>query len=387
MPELQQVQAQTPPPSIEAFNKETERRRLALYLAHQVRSGATQNWTSIWAEDYDRVPVGVRQFIEDPYYLGRTTADISEAWKQDLEKIFAPNSKTVLFLITGGIGIAKTTVAIIAQLYKIYCTGCLKDPAVFYGLFTRSKLVFGIFDVTLDRSQSGFDTMREYIDSSPYFQQHFPRKARTGDKIVFPEKGLIVELGSLENHVLGGNLFGFILDEANFFKKASAIKNEQTRAHRIFKAALSRMTSRFAYKNSLPGLMILVSSRQTQSDFLEELVGDMAKNKMTQDMTYVASRSLWEAYPDRNYGDGTFQVMLGDDRRSSRILEQEEVPPPGYKIIDVPSGLMFDFTMDVDLALRDIAGVATSASTAFFPRPAAFLSCIDRFRRHPYCSG
>lgn len=319
-----------------------------------------------WAWDYERRPVPVRQFIEDAYYLGAYTAELSGTWKGELETVLEEGSRVVEWILKGAIGTGKTTASAIAQLYKIYRLSCLRDPAAFYGLLPGSEIVWGYFNITLDRAETGFDHLKGWVDGSPYFKEHCPRRPRTGSKLIFPAKNITVHVGSLAGHVLGDNLFGFVLDEANFFKpkrSLSAAAGDQTRAHDLYRQAKSRMTSRFMRRGRLPCLLTLISSEETKTAFLEK--HEQAHRSRPE--THVTSFSLWEARDRGRFSAETFLVVVGDETRQSVVLEPGEIPPRGLRVVEVPEDLRGDFEEDPDLALMDLAGVATAGHVLLFP--------------------
>ena len=83
----------------------------------------------LWEKDYIRKPVSIDQFIHDDYYLGTAASELHPLWKEDLNTVFAPGSQIFEWVLTGGIGIGKTTIACIAISYKLHCLSCLKDPS------------------------------------------------------------------------------------------------------------------------------------------------------------------------------------------------------------------------------------------------------------------
>ena len=361
-----------------------ELREKARLIAEQIKAGKSSWLDKLWSADYERRPVPVRQFVEDPFYLGDIVGNLAPVWKDALDEVFAPDSRIVVWLITGAIGAAKSTVAVVAHLYKVYCLSCLRSPAEFLGLFRESEIVFGLFSVTLKKSRStDLRTMRTYVDSSPYFRKYLPRKPRTADALVFPSKNIRIELGSLERHALSSNLLGLFLDEANFFRH-KVDKDSITMAHRIYEAARKRLVSRFLQGDILPGLITVVSSSNTVSDFTEEIEEKARVIPEFKETTKITRVSLWDAHPERSWGEEKIRVVVGDSRLESRVLEPDEIPPRGARIIEVPANLQLEFLLEPDQALRDLAGIPTVASSAFFPRLADITACVDHTRAHPF---
>jgi hypothetical protein len=343
--------------------------------------GASTVREQIEQDIYETSPVDVETFVRHPHYLGKIVRHLSERWVDELKKVFDDNSSVVTWVFTGAIGVGKTTVSTIAQCYKIYRLCCLNNPQLFYDLNPADRIVFALFNITLRKGETGYDLFRYYLENSPWFQENCPVRKRPADPILLPKKNVSVVLGSLSTHALGEHIFGFTMDEANFFKSRADVEGE-TRAHAIYQQAYTRTVSRYLQKGgSVPGLMCLISSRKTQSAFLEEQI-EKARNQ-TKKTLHVSSFALWDIRSEK-IGKRRFRVMVGDDKRSSRILENDELAPKGYRVIQVPEEFRDRFEWDVDDSLRDIAGVATTGTFHFFPRREFLERCVDSRLFHPF---
>ncbi len=333
-------------------------------------------------DQYERYPVSPREFIEDPYFLGDLVGNLHERWKEELEVVLDTNRGISEWILKGAIGTGKTTCAAIAQTYKIYMLSCLRDPAEYYGLLPGSRIVFGIFSITLSKADRGYELIKEFIDGCPYFKANCPRTLRPSDPIHLPSKNVRAETGSLASHALSENMFGFMIDEANFFKRSKEVlsSSDRTRAHQLYLQAQRRQLSRFMQYGTVPGLNCLISSQKTQTEFLEERV-EKAKGNST---VHVTSFALWDTKPKTIYSGYTFRVMLGDGRLSSRLLDEDEIAPEGYEVITVPDEYRKPFEEEVDEALRDIAGQAVTGAGFFFAQRERLHLCLDRKRSHPF---
>jgi hypothetical protein len=308
--------------------------------------------------DFVRKPVGVREFIQDNYYLGKTAGILDEIWIRDLEHVFGPGSPVVEWISTGSIGCGKTSACMAGLAYKIYWASCLRDPNQYFGQLPRDPIVFGIYSVTKKQSNdAGYSKLREYIDNSPYFTQDFPRDTRLDSWIRFKRKPLQVIVGSRGLHSIGLNILGCSLDEANFMQ----IRNDPEQgkivgqAYDLYHGTKKRIISRFMRPGgTIPGILMLISSRSTQTDFLEEKIKE-ARGDPT---TYVSDYPLWAIHRER-YGGKTFRVEVGDRTTRSRIIGPNDKERESAVHVDVPVELQREFVKDLDGALRDMAGVAT----------------------------
>ena len=87
---------------------------------------------------------------------------------------------------------------------------------------STALIVFIYFTVSKTQALlTGYGQFRETIDSIPYFNDWFLRNKKIDSMLRFPERVLFT-YGSGAGHVVGMNLLGSILDEANFFQGESS---------------------------------------------------------------------------------------------------------------------------------------------------------------------
>lgn len=336
----------------------------------------------LWEVDYHSKPVPIETFIHDPYYLGKVASELHPKWKEDLFAIFSPGSPIFEWVLTGAIGIGKTTLAAIGMCRKLYEMSCLRDPPSYYGLLPESMIVFGIYSITKHQvADTGYSKVKGMLDTSPYFRLDFARNLKIDSVIDFgPTTGkkLKVIPGSQELHALGLDMFSFLMDEVNFMRvkddKEAGIQRGQ--AYSIYNATYTRLQSRFIRPGgTLPGLMFLLSSRNAETSFLEEHMAEVRREGHAH-RTHFSDYCLWEVKPAHKFTLPRFKVEVGDRMARSRILtkatlidgpagrnrleiESEAKAREGARVVEVPGEFWVPFTKDIDQALRDIAGVAT----------------------------
>ncbi len=370
-----------------ALGLSVDSKAVAVAILNQARGkddyGIDSAYLEIRGLDYERMPIDIIRFIEDDYYFGKHTRELSPIWKHELYEVFARTSQISTLILTGPIGNGKTTVATIAMGYTIYQLSCLRDPARFYGLLPGSRIVLGCFNITLKKSDVGYDMLKGWIDDSEYFKENCKRRKRPDEPMEFPSKNIRYDIGSLSEHALGENMFGFMMDEANFFKK-STDPNEKSRAHKLFNSARTRLVTRFQMQGRIPGIIILISSKKKESDFLEaqlDLVRDDPDYART---VRVAAPPIWKVKPERFTGK-VFRVAVGDHKKESSILEEEELAP-GQRIVEMPVEYLIQAREDLETALMDLAGVAVVGTFKFFRNPRTIHECVDTSRWHPFGS-
>lgn len=299
---------------------------------------------------------------------------------------------------TGSIGYGKTSIAMTGVGYKLYFLSCLRNPARYYGLLPGSKIVFGIYSITKKQvADTGYSKLRGMIDASEYFREKFPRNKKIDSKIQFRKQNIEVLAGSQEIHAVGLDLYAMTLDEANFMlmKKDKETRAQIGQAYTLYTATSTRIESRFMRPGgTIPGIMVVMSSRKAQTDFLEQRIKKVAKDRNPRglrgrvgDRSYVSDYALWEVKPPDRYPSKEhppFRVVIGDHTRKSEVLKPHETPPKDSETILIPGDFIRAFTEDPDAALRDIAGKATFNISPLIRDRQSLLDAIVPGLKHPF---
>src|SRR5262249_15692681 len=120
-------------------------------------------------------------------------------------------------VLSGGIGTAKTTIALITTAYQLYVLSCLLEPQTLFGLQPSSELIFVFQSVTAKLSKSvDYDRFQAMIAESAYFQAHFPFDRRLKAEMRFPNRITVKPLSGSPQAAIGQNIFGGVIDEINF---------------------------------------------------------------------------------------------------------------------------------------------------------------------------
>lgn len=360
-------------------------RQFVLDLVESLDGGDISKLEALYSVDYDRVPVEPDVFFTQPDYAGHIGRDVFRAWWGHLLKCADPANGIYEIIMTGPIGSGKSLIAMLLLAYKIYRLSCLRDPARYYGLSTKSQIVFGIYSLTLEHAEDvGFYKLRDQIvDKSPYFTEMFKRRPFGTDFIEWPQKAIKVITGSSSLHSIGKDLFGAALDEVNFFGRGKATAK---RAHELASSVSRRLESRFKSgigPRDVPGLCIFTSSKKMETDFLDQRILKVRGLPGV----HIVEGPIWEFLKDDKirYCGTTFRVLLGDATHDPQILDEvifeknrcirvhpslsqyEEARLDG-KIIDVPVEHYKPFVDGINGAIQDVAGISTAATVHFFPR-------------------
>lgn len=359
--------------------------------------------------------VPIRQWITDPYYVGEDVSQVYPYWKDVIIDIFREDREHVInqIILTGSIGIGKSTAAALIIIRKIYELSCYEDISAMFNLFGVSRIAFAYLSVTREQAQNtGFSLLTEWIDSIPYFREHFRRKEGLDSMIIWPQERLLITYGSVANHFIGMNLLGSILDEANFFSGRSKEDTDYTMNNKVsamYSQIIARSESRFIVNGVNHSLSILVSSATVASSFTEERILKATKDNDVH--TYIVSPSLWEVKP-WNYKGQKFPVYTGGDNIDPMVISNIEdlnmvltakkaeplygvdlktainmLPPDvASHVIMVPEEHRNSFSGNISIALQDIAGYSVSSSSKLFNSETAYAKCISPTAKHPFSS-
>ena len=357
-------------------------------LAELQEKGSSPTLDSLWSDDFETRPVSIDEFVTNDYYFGRVGKSIYPVWRKDLSEVLSPLSNVVEWIIRGGIGSGKTSVAVVANIYRIYYLLCLRNPQTFYGLADGSPIVFGLFNVFRYLAvATSYTYLTTWLrDMSPFFSEirgDHRLKRLTDKQVLSLPKNISIALGAVAIHALGQNIYGGLCDETEFGRSKSITSEDKSQIADLYHNVRTRMDSRFMQKGgSNPGLLCLVSSSRDSTQFLSQ----HTRQRKGDPHTFVSQYALYEV-KDNVYKDSPrFKVAVGDKLRRSFILDGKIDVPEGLKVIEVPVEFKPAFEHDIDTAIRDIAGVETYGSTLFFPQRERLLEIVDKSipRKHPF---
>jgi len=358
-----------------------------------------------------RPVVPIREWVNSLYFLGPDYNRIYPFWKEKLIDIFdRPKERRInQIILTGAIGTGKSTFAVLVILRVIYELSCYKHISALFNLFGVSRIAFAYLSVTRQQAQNtGFALLIEWLDSIPYFREKFQRNTRLDSMAIWPEERLIITFGSVANHFIGMNLFGSILDEANFFSgrsKEDSNYKMNSKVAELYTQIITRSESRFIVNGINYSMSLLVSSSTVESSFTEERI-EKAKDDPH---TYIVSPSLWDVKP-KNYKGKKFLVYVGGDNvdpfvvnklddlnmllqlkkynqiHDIDLMDAFELLPIDIKarILKVPIEHKLAFQGDIIIALQDLAGYSVSSANKLFSSNAAYEACLVESKFHPF---
>ena len=338
-------------------------------------------------------PVSVEQFIDDPYYLGQSTQTLYPGVRQAIVDLFSePGNREAI--LTGSIGWGKTTFLSIAMAYLIYQMSCLRAPQIAYGLSPGSEIVIALISKSMHTALKVMKTaVDEKLKLSPYFEEHF-QPIYTKENTKFPNNINMTISSAASERIIGMNVFGAAVDEANFMaSRGEVIKTGGRKtvanfdqAEKIYGSLTRRIKSRFMDNGGdLPGLVCLVSSANTLNSFTDRMI----REKKDDSTVFVRDFATWDVRPSENFSGDKFKILVGASSMRSKILldddtVDETLLTDGARIIEVPEEYRGDFERDLEGSIRDVAGISTTAVSVYVHRVDKVIDRRCDWLEHPF---
>lgn len=338
--------------------------------------------------------VDFRSFVCGEEYLNLT--GVYEYWLENLNPRLSRKTSRAIF--RGSTGAGKSTVMNLVLLYKIYLLFMQgSDVAKTLGLMKGTDVYCFYFSVSMTQAKrSGFNQLKSFIDGSEWFNKNFPRDKSIDSSIRFPNN-FYIEYASGEQHQISLNIWGFILDEANFRKTGSAGEGSTADFDEVYHLANqleTRLSQRFlrdGIENFFAGY---ISSASYETAFIQDK-GDDYKDDPT---AIVLDPVLYKVDP-RRYTSNRFEVFFGFGEVSPCIVEDEnhkeslirslrQMSLPDDKIETffekVPLELQKQFKNNIYLAIQNICGRPTALRGSFVTNYEIIKSSYDSTLLSPF---
>lgn len=367
-------------------NLSSEERALALEILKEYsQDGQSTILEDLKYSDFEEIPVDIMTFISNERYLGKglyitdeftgeRKCTVFPYWIDKLQEIFPDNLTTRYntIILTGSIGLGKSFIAVVCQLYLLYRMMCLKDPYTYYGMQPIDKITFSMLNVTLEAAQGvGWDKMQQLLQSSEWFMERGNMNASRTNPQWMPPKGIELIFGSSNRHVVGRALFSNFSDEVNF-GIGNNVEKQKAKLKKMISQIDARMISRFGKGTYLPTMNIIASSKDSEQAFMESYIEMKRQNESK--TTLIVDEPQWVVRNDKGSPDdpGSFYVAVGNKFLAHELLpvdatatEVDAYREKGYFMLKVPPIYREAFEDNIDLALTDNAGISTSSTTKY----------------------
>jgi hypothetical protein len=356
----------------EAIQDTSER---ASYLLRAIR------WLKAKRAEGDKwreLPVDFHTFVECDHLMKARNI----LWPEVIRFGMEMNSgKYVEAVLTGGIGVAKTTLAIYSQAYQLYVLYCLNHPHKQFDLDPASEILMVFQSINKNLAMDvDYRRFRNMVETSPFFRVRFPFNRDRLSEMAFAGNIKVKPVGGQDTAAIGQNVIGGIIDEVNFMAVVEESKlmrdgSVYDQAAENYNSIARRRESRFMQQGMLPGLLCLVSSKNYPGGLTDRKVAEARTNKTI----FVYDKRLWEIRPER-FSSERFRVFVGDETRHPRILGDEDVVPfeDESLVVPVPVDYRRQFDLDLLKSIRDIAGYSTQALHPFMLNTEAVGKCFGK---------
>jgi hypothetical protein len=310
--------------------------------------------------DFLERPASISEFL-GPDYLN-IDAGVRPGLRGVLVDIFGEKSNPYSLaqykeaMMTGAIGIGKTTFASIALPYMVHWVLCLRDPQAFFQLLPGSRIAFMQMSTSEDQAREViFGDIFARINHSPWFKKH-PHDPGYKNQIRWTDKDIwIVPGDSAETTFEGYNILGGILDEMDSHR----VTTKKDYAEDGYNTISNRISSRFQDR----GLFILIGQMKQEKGFAARHYASMLKD----DASYTSRMTIWESFGWDKYlrDDGSRDSFWFDARRKIEIpmLVAESVVNKDF--MEIPNLYRKQFMSDPDKALKDLAGIPPKVGNPF----------------------
>jgi hypothetical protein len=330
---------------------------------------------------FEQKPATISEFL-GPGYLD-IEAKVRPGVKEALEGIFGEEvsgDRIALYeeaMVTGAIGIGKTTFASIALPYMAHWVLCLKDPQDYFNLLPGSRIAFMQMSTSEDQAlQVIYSDIKARIEHAEWFVENYPHDPKYTKQIRFPKDVWILPGDSSETTFEGYNILAGILDEMDSHK----VTRDKDYAEQGFDTIHSRIASRFTDDagEGHKGLIICIGQMKKGTGFAAKKYKEMLANPKA----HVTRMTIWESLGWQRFTnpDGTRKSFWYDRKRKTIIptmlVEMVENPD----IIEIPEAYRAQFENNPEKALRDLAGIPPETSDPFISLVHKIEGCSARWR-------
>lgn len=316
--------------------------------------------------------VSFREFVSGEDYCNNP--DMYEYWYQKYDETGININELIL---DGSLGGGKSWMAAFYLAYRVYLLFFNGSPQAQLKVAEGSDIFVLYFSTSMTQAKrSGFQYIYNIFATCKWFEDNAPINHNLKSSVEFVDKHFCITYASDFGHQIGLNVWGFILDEANFKGVGVGLGTEEQyeAVTELYEQLLDRQLSRYARPDgSVEALAILISSASYQSSFVEKRKALVKGDKYAK----VITSCSYETKPHL-FSKETFDVFIGcgavepciitSEEQKLKLLQSAGVLGTGEEetfIKHVPINLRKSFETNVVLALQNHCGVPTNMSSSF----------------------
>lgn len=297
------------------------------------------------------------------------------------------------FIATGASRTGKSYGSRILLDRVFYEMSCWRNFPCLFGLSPSTMPKVFWLSYTMSKSTStGMKGLMKIIDKTPYWQLPDVKRKDVESAIIFPFCEVLP--GSNVSHIIGEDMLGCVLDEANVRKVAQGTEVEETQ--KMFQEMRQRSVMTFSKNGVWGGFSGIISSTTTSSSFVAL---ELEKAKKDGD-TVIMEASVYEANPEQ-YSKEKFPIFIGNGEIEPFIVDQadetiknrineiygvtlNEFLEDNPDLIEpVPVSIRKFYEEDLTFSLANMSGKAMSGSNKFMS-PKIVNKMWDKSLKNPF---
>ena len=372
-----------------------EQKMMRQILEEMAATGYSYTLEQIWLSDFVAIPVGIDQFLNDPYYLGGTN-DLGNAvypfWRQTIHNIFDAGNRYNEIIFSGATRIGKSSTSTTIMAYMLYRLMLYRDPHKYFRKKAVSKFTLGFANLTKELALGvGYREFNDTLKEVPWFMDHGSVTRSDRNFFYLPQGDKIEIIAASDSaQLLGKQAWAIFIDEMNFAK--SGIKDiNVAKQHMkgIYDTVNARISGTFRIGGEVYGKLIAASSKNQDNDFLSDHIEK--QQRAGNEHLYLVDEPQWKILPKSMFSDEVFHFTVGDRYKKGFVIPEEiddeahrsEYEKQGYQVIEAPAELRRNFLADYDISLRDIAGISVAGAMGFITQE-SITPCVAQDRVNPF---
>lgn len=189
----------------------------------------------------------------------------------------------------------------------------------------------------------------------------------------------------------GGN--NIVVHNCNFSKAGIKDVNKAKQHMKdVYNTISARIKGTFRQGGEVYGKLFAISSKRSDSDFMEAYIQDQ-QAAGAGDHMYIVDEPQWVILPESMFSKERFYIAVGDKNKKGFVVPDNQsdeasladIRAQGYRLLNPPIDMRPEFIADFDIALRDLAGISVPGSLSFITQD-VLNSCISKTRRNPFYS-
>lgn len=335
---------------------------------------------------FQEKPATILEFLGSDYL--NIEAGVRPGIKNALLEVFGHEVQTRKIavyqkaMLTGAIGIGKSTFAAIALPYMVHWVLCLRDPQEFFNLLPGSRIAFMMMSTSETQAREViFGDVFARIRHSKWFKENYPHDPAYKKQIKFPKDINILPGDSKETTFEGYNILGGILDEMD----SHTVTADKDYADVGYDTIENRVTSRFGKR----GLIIPIGQMKKSTGFAARKYAQF----LTDPDAYVVRMAIWESlgwdWKGEDWENPDYPFLMPDGSRNSFYYDYKrrtfiskaagDLLPWSETIIEIPEFYRKNFENMPEKSLKDLAGIPPAVSDPFISLVDKIELCYERW--------